>query len=135
METALAARFRAVCGRPQDLGSEWKWTFTIRDKEIKNPSPPQVLLPSSKLIRKSHEYDNFSKWLADGLVTSKGPKWFARRKAITPAFHFQILENFIEIFDKNSAILVEHLSKYQPNDAVDLVPYVSLATLDVICGD
>lgn len=57
-----------------------------------------------------------------------------RRKAITPAFHFKILEDFTEVFDRNSSILVKILAKHKPTDAVNIVPFISLATLDVICG-
>lgn len=63
-----------------------------------------------------------------------GRKYQNRRKIITPAFHFKILEQFVPNFDKNSSILVEILRKNRPSDPVDVFPLVMLAALDIICG-
>lgn len=52
---------------------------------------------------------------------------------ITPAFHFKILEDFVEVFDKNSTILVEKLATSKPTDPVDVYPLVTLTALDIIC--
>ncbi|KAJ8929253.1 hypothetical protein NQ314_018077, partial [Rhamnusium bicolor] len=62
-----------------------------------------------------------------------GPKWRNRRKMITPAFHRSILEQYIDCFDVNGRILIEQLEKELDKDSVDIYPYISLYTLDVIC--
>lgn len=62
-----------------------------------------------------------------------GSKWFQRRKILTPAFHFKILERFVEVFDKHSCTFVEILSKYKNTDEVELMPLIGLCTLDIIC--
>jgi cytochrome P450 family 4 len=59
-------------------------------------------------------------------------KWFARRKIITPTFHFKILEQFVEIFDKQSNTLVEKLRKYKDQAHFDIFDKISLFALDVI---
>nr|CAD7462280.1 unnamed protein product [Timema tahoe] len=61
-------------------------------------------------------------------------KWHSRRKLLTPAFHFKILQEFIPIFNKNSNILVEKLSEYVNKDYIPINKLVSLCTLDIICG-
>ena len=73
-------------------------------------------------------------WLRDGLLLSMGKKWLGRRRAITPAFHFKILEQFVEVFDRNSNILVEIIKAKGPNEPVDVFPLITLAALDIICG-
>lgn len=54
-------------------------------------------------------------------------------KILTPAFHFKILEQFVEIFDRQSKTFVETLAKYDQNDEVEMFPLVTLCALDVIC--
>ena len=53
---------------------------------------------------------------------------------ITPAFHFKILENFVEIFAEKSKIFVKVLQKEIGSKSFDIHPYVSKCTLDIICG-
>lgn len=111
-------------------------------------------MSSKKFITKSMEYSLLRNWLGDGLLLSTGTylfhkifvtyeilstsfagkKWLGRRKTITPAFHFKILEQFVEVFDRNSATFVQILGEHGPNDPVDIYPLVTLAALDVICG-
>lgn len=86
----------------------------------------QVILSSSKFIEKSDEYKFVKPWLNEGLLLSKGSKWFQRRKILTPAFHFKILEQFVEIFDRQSSVLVNTLSKYGKSDEIEMFPLVTL---------
>ena len=95
----------------------------------------QVILSSHKYSEKATEYNMMRPWLGDGLLTSSGSKWFARRKVITPAFHFKILEQFYEVFDKQSNILVQILDQYSnKGETFDIFPHITLYALDVICG-
>lgn len=97
-----------------------------------NPKDVEVLLSSQKLIDKSEEYDFAKEWFGEGLLFSTGKKWFTRRRIITPTFHFKILDQFIEVFDRNSKILVQQLAKYK-NKTVDVYPLITLCALDIIC--
>nr|CAD7415231.1 unnamed protein product [Timema poppensis] len=94
----------------------------------------QQLLSNTKYITKSELYQTLMPWLNDGLLTSTGAKWHSRRKLLTSAFHFKILEEFIPIFNKNSRIFVEKLSEYVDKGCVPINKLVSLCTLDIICG-
>lgn len=101
---------------------------------ITNPKYVENLLGSQKLITKSAEYDFIEKWLGTGLLISTGKKWFQRRKVITPAFHFKILDQFTEIFDKHSTVLVKCIEKNK-GQPVDFFQPVTLCALDIICGE
>lgn len=95
----------------------------------------QSILTNKHLTDKSDEYSFLSNWLGDGLLLSKRHKWHARRKAITPAFHFKILEQFVDVFDRNAAELVDVLGRHADSgETFDMFPYVLLYALDVICG-
>lgn len=98
-----------------------------------NPKDVEAILGSQKLIDKSDEYNFLVEWLGTGLLISSGQKWFSRRKAITPTFHFKILEQFVEVFDKHSAIFVQNLAKFKGHP-IDVFPQITLCALDVICG-
>ncbi|XP_055637107.1 cytochrome P450 4d1-like [Toxorhynchites rutilus septentrionalis] len=101
---------------------------------VGDASMVENILTNRNLTDKSGEYKFLSDWLGDGLLLSKRQKWHARRKAITPAFHFKILEQFVEVFDRNASELVDVLSTYADSEAVfDVFPFVLLYTLDVIC--
>lgn len=63
-----------------------------------------------------------------------GPKWKKHRKILTPAFHFQILKHFVDTFESCGDNLIQKLLKETDKDSVDIYPYITLCTLDVICG-
>lgn len=94
----------------------------------------QGVLSNPKLITKSSDYDFLKPWLGNGLLTSTGSKWLSRRKILTPAFHFSILEDFVSIFDYHSSILIEKLRGHEGQGEVDIFPMTALCALDVICG-
>jgi hypothetical protein len=52
---------------------------------------------------------------------------------LTPTFHFKILEEFIHVFNEQSAVLVEKLGEKVGQD-FDIFPFITRCTLDVICG-
>lgn len=99
---------------------------------INDPKDVEELLSNRKCIVKADFYDSLKDWLGTGLLLSTGDKWKVRRKILTPAFHFKILEDFIEVFDKHSSILVEKLKRLD-GQSVDVFPLIGLCGLDVIC--
>ncbi|XP_058448074.1 cytochrome P450 4d2-like isoform X2 [Malaya genurostris] len=98
-----------------------------------NTRDSETVLSSPKLIRKSELYKFLVPWLGNGLLLSTDQKWFNKRKIITPAFHFKILEQFIEVFNRQSSILVRKLRPEANGQLVNIYPYVTLAALDIIC--
>lgn len=67
-----------------------------------DPKDVEVVLSSNSLLKKNTLYDFILPWLGTGLLISDGRKWHARRKIITPTFHFKILEQFVETFHEKS---------------------------------
>ncbi|XP_063697747.1 cytochrome P450 4c3-like isoform X2 [Culicoides brevitarsis] len=98
------------------------------------PEDIEVIMTDQRFLEKSHDYNVLHKWLQDGLLTvSKKPKWQTRRKILTPAFHFSILEDFVQVMNQQATILTKILQKHVNDDGFDIVPYISLYTMDVIC--
>jgi cytochrome P450 family 4 len=102
---------------------------------LTDPEDVEKILNSQKVLQKTDQYKFGSDWLGTGLFTSSGKKWQSRRKIITPAFHFKILEKFVNVFEKHSAILVEKLRKLNKNCYFDISELVTLHALDNICGE
>uniref|UniRef100_A0A336MRC1 CSON004758 protein n=1 Tax=Culicoides sonorensis TaxID=179676 RepID=A0A336MRC1_CULSO len=100
---------------------------------ISNPDDIEAILTSSKVLEKSNDYYMFESWLGGGLLISHGPKWHSRRKILTHAFHFKILDDFVRVFDLKADVLVKQINKHLNGPAFDVCPYVTLYTLDVIC--
>ncbi|KAM7303354.1 cytochrome P450 4c3 [Ixodes scapularis] len=94
----------------------------------------EEVLRSNKVITKGLNYKFLRSWLGTGLVTSTGDKWRSRRRLFTPAFHFRILEDFTSTINNQSTILASVLGKTSlEQNGVDVVPKVTLCTLDIIC--
>lgn len=92
-------------------------------------------MSSSKIINKSRDYKFFANWLKTGLLTADGAKWRPRRKIITPAFHFKILETFVEVFEANGTVLMEKFRKEVGKESINIYNYITLYALDIICGE
>ncbi|XP_025828850.1 cytochrome P450 4C1-like isoform X1 [Agrilus planipennis] len=74
-----------------------------------SPEDIEKVLSSSVNIDKSFSYHLLHNWLGTGLVTSTGQKWQNRRKILTPAFHFNILKSFSNVFIRQTEELVKKL--------------------------
>ena len=66
-----------------------------------------------------------------------GSEWKKRRRLLTPAFHFRVLNNFFSAFNRQSAILVDDLSSAiggESSKQIDIVPYITRSAINIICG-
>lgn len=118
------------------LGNVYIVTFEPFDSGsiiVADPKVAEALLTSSKHLQKSNDYDMMRNWLGDGLLVSIGQKWRQRRKILTSAFHFQILEKFMDVMNDHGNVLVEQLKKTNGR-AIDVHEKLNLYALDVICG-
>ncbi|CAG9830836.1 unnamed protein product [Diabrotica balteata] len=92
------------------------------------PEDIELILNNSKHIEKSAFYDFLHSWLGNGLLTSKGANWHKRRKILTPAFHFNILQEFVDIFNKEVNHLVD-VFKTKCDQPIDLIKPITEFTL------
>ncbi|XP_077287754.1 uncharacterized protein LOC143912344 [Arctopsyche grandis] len=100
---------------------------------LSDPNDVEVVLSNQEFLEKSTEYDFLKPWLGTGLLTSTGEKWKKHRKIITPAFHFTILEHFLQVFDSQTNILINKLKYLCTNgEYLNVYPILAMYALDII---
>ncbi|XP_071581886.1 cytochrome P450 4C1-like, partial [Temnothorax nylanderi] len=109
------------------------WEFILPVVSIRHPDDLEIILSSTKHIQKSFLYDSLLPWLGTGLLTSGGAKWHLRRKILTPTFHFNILQQFVEILIEEGDSMTKSLKNTEGTVVQDLVPFFSEHTLNAIC--
>nr|XP_040235295.2 cytochrome P450 4C1-like [Anopheles coluzzii] len=110
------------------------WVGMTPEVRLSRAEYVEQIIGASKHTEKATLYRFLGDWLGEGLLTSKGERWFQHRKLITPTFHFNILDGFCEVFAENGAVLVERLQRHaNTGQPVNIYPYVTKAALDVIC--
>lgn len=70
-------------------------------------------------------------WIGRGLLTSDPPKWQYRRKLLTPAFHFDILHEFVPAMISHSQDFMEKLAERESKFISIQEPLSSFA-LDIL---
>lgn len=94
----------------------------------------EKILTSQKFLSKSSLYNFLGEALGDGLLMSTNQKWFNRRRIITPTFHFKILRQFFDIFQKQNESLIKELKMKANDDEFDIMPTISMTVLKSLCG-
>nr|XP_018916558.1 PREDICTED: cytochrome P450 4C1-like [Bemisia tabaci] len=118
----------------QKYGSIFRvWVFFVHAVVVSKAQFAESIFNNGKHIEKSIFYRLMEPWLGSGLLTSDGRKWHSRRKMITPAFHFTILSDFVEVFVKNAEILVEKLETCEKMEEFEVSDIISANTLDNVC--
>ncbi|XP_054157968.1 cytochrome P450 4C1-like [Oppia nitens] len=93
-----------------------------------------AIFSSNVHIEKSEQYKFLSDWLGDGLLLSTGAKWKGRRKLLTPAFHFKILDDFIPLMNAQTNIFLDKIKDMSTDrQYIDIREPIAQLTLDIIC--
>ncbi|KFM65323.1 Cytochrome P450 4c3, partial [Stegodyphus mimosarum] len=129
--------FQVVCAYSHVFRKEGMWLFWGGLKQVLilyKAETVEPVLNSNEILNKGFEYEFVTPMLKEGLLTSKGNKWRYRRKLLTPAFHFRILDEFIPIFNEQAQIFASKIAALIAKETwIDIAPLTSLCTLDIIC--
>ncbi|XP_022175938.1 cytochrome P450 4C1-like [Myzus persicae] len=100
---------------------------------ITKPEDVQIVLNSSKALKKGRMYDFFKTLAGDGLLNAPVDKWRKHRRMITPAFNANLLEQFFPVFNEKNKIFIRNiakeLNKTQPFDLWDYIEPIALDTI------
>uniref|UniRef100_A0A7M5V3N5 Cytochrome P450 n=2 Tax=Clytia hemisphaerica TaxID=252671 RepID=A0A7M5V3N5_9CNID len=99
-----------------------------------NQSVIEDLLSSPKYNKKSWGYKMLDNFIGNGLVSSYGDLWKQRRRLITPAFHFDILNGFLPVMERCSKELIQILGKHACEEtSFNAINMGTKLTMAVIC--
>ena len=128
----LHKQWNEIDMRGNHLAVLWlAWKPTIRSAK---PEHAKMVLGNQLHMEKAFFYNFLHEWLNTGLLTSYGEKWNHRRRLITPAFHFSILNEFVPVFEKQAQILVDKfMSAANEKKVIDVQVPLSLMTLESMC--
>jgi len=96
---------------------------------------------AKEILKNSHPkataYSWVDYWLGSGLLTATTANglWKRKRRMITPAFHFNIIQRYIPLFGTHSEKLIEKWldeAKRNPGKPIDIVANITTSALDII---
>nr|AZR39477.1 cytochrome P450 [Agasicles hygrophila] len=116
--------------RTQELYPIYKmWSFNVASVNLMSPEDMELILNNQTHIEKGLLYSFLHQWLGTGLLTNTGKSWHQRRKILTPAFHFSILREFMDMLNNETEILVTNLRKLSDQPYVDVTKPITEFTL------
>lgn len=92
----------------------------------------EAVLTSSKHLDKGFAYNLLEPWLGLSILTSQTSQWRPKRKLLTPTFHYDILKDFLPVFNEQAKILVNKIQAAQ-GTPIEVLSYITLCALDIIC--
>ncbi|PFX16164.1 Leukotriene-B4 omega-hydroxylase 3 [Stylophora pistillata] len=93
--------------------------------------PDAIKVVQTSSAPKAPTYEFIKPFFGNGLVAANGNKWFRMRRLLTPAFHFEILRSYVQIFQDSTNTLLEKWLSLE-SEEVELFHHLSLMTLDSI---
>jgi cytochrome P450 len=78
-------------------------------------------------------YGVFQDWIGMGLIMSRGDVWKRNRKLLTPAFHFDMLKSYLDVFNKTNDTFAKVMDALvEKGNSFDMFKPASLLTLDSV---
>ncbi|XP_049902997.1 cytochrome P450 4B1 isoform X8 [Epinephelus moara] len=78
-------------------------------------------------------YRFIQSWIGEGLLVSKGQKWFRNRRLLTPGFHYDVLKPYTKLMADSAQTMLDKWESYaNTSKSFELFEHVSLMTLDTV---
>uniref|UniRef100_A0A915PLS3 Cytochrome P450 n=1 Tax=Setaria digitata TaxID=48799 RepID=A0A915PLS3_9BILA len=128
----LEAIFRKYAYK-DDHGMVCLWFGLTPTLLVTRTASAKAIFENAMLMNKTNDYETLKKLTGNGMLAASGETWFKARRMLTPAFHFNVLRKYVEIFNDQAKILLEKLDKHSDtNQTFDILPYLRRHGLDVI---
>ncbi|XP_077506362.1 cytochrome P450 4V2-like [Amblyomma americanum] len=119
---------------------------TIHDQEVTvayyGPQPfliaatPKALEPvlnNSQNLNKAFLYKMMKPWIGNGILIIDKSLWRSRRKLITPAFHFRVMDDYAPIMNRRAREMLCKLDAVG-TEFFDVLPIMRLAAFGILFG-
>ncbi|XP_037552592.1 cytochrome P450 4F3 [Nematolebias whitei] len=93
---------------------------------------PLLTASGSVTVKDELIYGHLRPWLGQSLLLSNGDEWSRRRRLLTPAFHFDVLKNYVTTFNSSTNTMHRKWSRLvaEGTTNIEMFDHVSLMTLD-----
>nr|XP_040043184.1 cytochrome P450 4F3 [Gasterosteus aculeatus aculeatus] len=93
---------------------------------------PLLMAPASITMKDELIYGHLRPWLGQSLLLCNGEEWSRRRRLLTPAFHFDILKNYVAKFNTSTNTLHDKWRQVvaEGSTALEMFDHITLMTLD-----
>uniref|UniRef100_UPI0037E94A42 cytochrome P450 4F3 n=1 Tax=Semicossyphus pulcher TaxID=241346 RepID=UPI0037E94A42 len=93
---------------------------------------PLLMAPASITVKDELIYGHLRPWLGQSLLISCREDWYRRRRLLTPAFHFDILKNYVSTFNISTNTMHDKWRRLvaEGSTDVEMFDHVTLMTLD-----
>ncbi|XP_029931350.1 cytochrome P450 4F3, partial [Myripristis murdjan] len=93
---------------------------------------PLLMAPANITVKDELFYGILRPWLGRSLLLSNGEEWHRRRRLLTPAFHFDILKNYVAMFNSSTNTLHAKWRRLveEGEGNMEMFDHVTLMTLD-----
>ncbi|KAL4703539.1 hypothetical protein ACJJTC_010159 [Scirpophaga incertulas] len=95
-----------------------------------NPEDVQKILENC--LDKDSSYKFLRSWLGNGLFVAPVDLWKQHRRQLVPLFHHRIIEDYIDVFGQQSAILLQRLEEQVGKPEFDIYKYITSCMLDIV---
>ncbi|CAN9498188.1 unnamed protein product [Ophioblennius macclurei] len=95
---------------------------------------PLLMAPANITVKDELIYGHLRPWLGQSLLTSSGDEWSRKRRLLTPAFHFDILKNYVSVFNSSAKTMHDKWRRLVAagRTNLDMFDHVTLMTLDTL---
>uniref|UniRef100_A0A3Q2TJW3 Cytochrome P450, family 4, subfamily F, polypeptide 3 n=1 Tax=Fundulus heteroclitus TaxID=8078 RepID=A0A3Q2TJW3_FUNHE len=93
---------------------------------------PLLMASANITVKDELIYGHLRPWLGQSLLISSGEEWSRKRRLLTPAFHFDILKNYILTFNSSTDTMHNkwHRLVAEGTTNIEMFDQITLMTLD-----
>uniref|UniRef100_L7M3S4 Putative cytochrome p450 4v2 n=1 Tax=Rhipicephalus pulchellus TaxID=72859 RepID=L7M3S4_RHIPC len=95
------------------------------------PKSIESILTNSQNLNKAFLYEMMKPWIGNGILMIEKGKWRSRRKVLTPAFHFRVLDDYAPIMNRRAREMITRLDT-MGTDFFDVEPVVRFAAFAIL---